>query len=223
MAKEEKINYPASIAVNAGILAAGAYVIGKKPKYQRQSKKISSLDRRITKANLSQKLHVIADRNTSATAKASQNTRLNDLKKAQGLAQKKPVTANTNTRPSSKNVKYLGNKGRFQDPRYASKEALVQGGEKISRSTGRSMNAAYKIYENVAKPTRYNTAPTQRIKASFTGQENIPKFQRAIRTMGKFAKAGGVAGAILSIFDSKPAGQGSALYGPGSDKKKRKR
>ena len=49
MAKEEKINYPASIAVNAGILAAGAYVIGKKPKYQRQSKKISSLDLMPTK------------------------------------------------------------------------------------------------------------------------------------------------------------------------------
>lgn len=211
MTEEEKINYPASIAVNAGILGAGLYAINRQSssKNKYQNKVRSSLQRRITKVNLANKLHSIADRNTVATAKASQDLRLGDLRRAEGLAKKRPATANRNSIPFSKNVKYLGDKGRFQDPRYASKESLVQRSEKVTRRTSKSMDAAYKLYENVAKPTRYNTVPSQRIKVSSTGQQNIPKFQRAIKTMGKVIKTGGVAGAILSAFDSKPAGMGS--------------
>lgn len=47
--------------------------------------------------------------------------------------------------------------------------------------------------------------------------------RRLAKRMGVARLVNPIAGAVGAIFTPKPAGQGSALYGPGSDKKKRNR
>ena len=47
--------------------------------------------------------------------------------------------------------------------------------------------------------------------------------RRLAKTMGVARFVNPIAGAVGAIFTPKPAGQGSALYGPGSTQKKRNR